>query len=106
MKKILIGVAILASGILLNAQSFTAGNLAVFVTDPSGVTSNCNGRIMELNPSAAGPAVNQYLIDGTTMPNSLRFSGSATSTGYLALSDDKTLLCFTGGNTTNTASNI
>jgi hypothetical protein len=106
MKKIIFGVFILTTGILLNAQSFTAGNLAVFVTDPSAITSNCNGRIVELNPSVAGPAVNQYLIDGTTLPNALRFSGSATSTCYLALSDDKTMLCFTGGNTTNTASNI
>jgi hypothetical protein len=36
----------------------------------------------------------------------LRFSGSATSTGYLSRTNDMTLLTFMGGNTTSTAGNI
>src|SRR5262249_6856596 len=43
---------------------------------------------------------------GTTAPNALRVSGSAGTTMYLANTDDGTLLCFTGHNTTTTSGNI
>ena len=104
MKKIFTSLCILFLGATLNAQTFTFGNLAVFVADASA--NNTTARILELSPTVPGPAINTFIIDGTTMPNSLRFSGSATSTGYLTLSDDKTLLSFTGGNTITTGVNV
>jgi hypothetical protein len=105
MKKIFVILGVFITVVASNAQSFTAGNLAVFVAAASA--SNTTGSIVELNTSTPlQPAVNTYLIDGTTMPNSLRFSGSASSTGYLSLSDDRSLLTFTGGNTINTVPNI
>ncbi|MEO6327349.1 MAG: ExeM/NucH family extracellular endonuclease [Ginsengibacter sp.] len=85
--------------IKISAQSFTSGNITVFVASASA--SNTTGSIVELNTTtAAQAAVTTHNIDGTTSPNALRFSGSATSTCYLANSNDGTLLSFTGGNTT------
>lgn len=61
---------------------------------------------MEFNPSTANQApTNTYVIDGTGA-NAMRFSGSATSTAYLANSDDGTLLSFMGANNTTTGSNV
>lgn len=76
----------------VNAAAFTKGNLAVFQAAASA--NNTSGTILELNPSTSNQAsaVNSYSIAVTT----LRFSGSATSTGYMANSNDGTLLCFTG----------
>lgn len=86
------------------AQTFTNGNLAVFVAAASA--SNTTGSIVELNTTTAGQtAVNTYVIGGTGA-SAMRFSGSATSTGYLANSNDGTLLSFTGANNTNTSSNV
>ena len=104
MKKTIVILGVFISIITANAQSFTAGNLAVFVAAASA--SNTTASIVELSSTVAGPAVNAYPIDGTTLPNALRFSGSATSTGYLALTNDRSLLTFTGGNTNNTLPNI
>ena len=81
------------------AQQFTSGNIAVFVA--AGSTSNTTGSIVELNTTTANQAaVTTRLIDGSSLPNAIRFSGSATSTTYMANSNDGTLLAFTGGNTT------
>jgi hypothetical protein len=87
------------------AQTFTGGNLTLFVAAASA--SNTTGSIVEINtftPNQA--AVNTDTIRGTTGANPMRFSGSATSTMYLANSNDGTLVCFTGGDTTNTSVNI
>lgn len=85
------------------AQQFTSGNIAVFVA--AGSTSNTTGSIVELNTITANQAaVTTRLIDGSSLPNAMRFSGSATSTAYLANSNDGTLLAFTGGNTTTSGS--
>jgi hypothetical protein len=99
-----IGVVALFSN-SLQAQ-FTSGNLAVFVAAASA--SNTTGSIVQINTSSAGQsAITTNAIDGTTAAIALRFSGSATSTGYLSTSDDGTLLSFTGGQTTTAgATNI
>jgi hypothetical protein len=47
----------------------------------------------------------QTLPISGTGANALRFSGSATSTGYLSHTDDRSLLTFNGANSTNTSSN-
>ena len=88
-----------------NSQTFTAGNIAVLqVASASG--NNTTGSILEINSSTASQSapVNTYSILGTgTTP--LRFSGSAGTTCFLATSNDGSLLCFDGANTTNTSSN-
>src|SRR5262249_9178943 len=83
------------------------GNLAVFSAD-SASANNTTFTILELSPSTANQSspVNSIPINGTSGPNALRSSGSATSTGYLADSNDGTLLAFTGHNTTTTSGNI
>ena len=86
------------------SQSFTTGNIAVVVATASA--NNTTGSIMEFDPSTANQApTNTYVIDGTGA-NAMRFSGSATSTMYLANSDDGTLLSFMGANNTTTGSNV
>lgn len=90
----------------LRAQ-FTAGNLVLFRAE-SASANNTNFSIIELSPSAANQAapVTTTAINGTTGSSALRTSGSASSTGYLANSNDGSLLCFTGHNTTTTSGNI
>ncbi|MEO5716923.1 MAG: SdiA-regulated domain-containing protein [Luteolibacter sp.] len=84
----------------LEAASFTSGNLAILQAAAS--TSNTTCSVVEVSPTSSTPStpVQTIAIDGTTLPGSLRFSGSATSTGYLANSQDRTLLAFTGHNST------
>ncbi|UMY65509.1 YDG domain-containing protein [Flavobacterium sp. HJ-32-4] len=88
----------------VTASTFTNGNIAVLVTNPSSVSTNTTASIVELSPTAAG-AVTTTAIPGTGA-NALRFSGSATSTGYLTTSNDGTRLYFTGANSTDTAANV
>ena len=89
------------------AISFTAGNLAVLQADNAS-TNNTTITILELSPTTASQSspVNSIPINGTTMPNALRTSGSAGTVGCLSDSDDGTLLIFTGHNITSTSSNI
>lgn len=103
-KSFLLSFLLLSITYLTQAQ-FTAGNLAVFRADAS--TNNSTFTIIELNPVTAAQAapVTTVSINGTTLPNALRTSGSATSTGYLASSNDGTLLCFTGHNDINAGVN-
>ena len=96
-------LSINSAGDLHAALPFTAGNLAVLQATASANNTTCS--ILELNPAAAGAAVNTVAINGTANPGALRFSGSATSTGYLADSDDGSLLVFTGAQTNDTAAN-
>jgi hypothetical protein len=86
--------------------AFTAGDLAVFSADVAG-TTNTSFTILELSPATPNQSspVNSISINGTTGPNALRTSGSASSTGYLADSDDGTLVVFTGHNSTTATGN-
>jgi len=95
----LLSVAISSIG-----QTFTTGNLAVIVASASA--NNTTGSVLEFDPSTAGQSpANTYSIDGTGA-SALRFSGSASSTMYLANSDDGSLIAFTGANSTVTGSNV
>ncbi len=88
----------------LQAQ-FTAGNLTVFRAE-SASANNTAFSIIELSPSAAQASpVSTIAVNGTAGASALRTSGSATSTGYLANSNDGSLLCFTGHNTVTTSAN-
>ena len=86
------------------AQTFTVGNIAVFQAAASA--NNTTGSILELSPGIAGQStpVNTYNILGTGT-NALRFSGSAATTCLLATSNDGTLLCFSGANSSTTTGN-
>ena len=84
---------------------FTAGNLALLRADVA-TANNTTATIVQINTNtAAQAAITTTAIDGTSA-NALRMSGSATSTGYMARTADKSLLCFTGHNTTNTTANV
>jgi hypothetical protein len=80
---------------------FTPGSLAVL--QAAAAVSNTTASILEL--SKTGTLVQSIDIAGTGA-NALRFSGSATSTGYLSRTNDGSLLTFTGANSTNTTSNV
>ena len=99
--------ALLAAAPMGARAAFTAGNLAVFSADVASA-NNTTFTILELSPSTANQSspVNSIAINGTTGANALRTSGSASSTGYLADSDDGTLLAFDAVNTTTTSGNV
>jgi hypothetical protein len=102
-----IRILVLLAGTPIYVEAaFTVGNLAVFSAD-SASTNNTTFTILELGPSTANQSspVNSIPINGTSGLNALRTSGSATSTGYLADSNDGTLLVFTGHNSTSSAGN-
>ena len=90
----------------LQAGAFTAGNIAVFQADTATLTSNVTASIVELSPTtSAQTPTNTIAIDGTNATTALRFSASASSTGYLSTTSDGSLLVFTGANTNTTAAN-
>ncbi len=92
------------SGDVTNSP-FSLGNLAVLVAASSS-SNNTTASVVEINRSSSGQsAINTFAIPSTG-GSALRFSGSATSTCYLSLTNDGSLLSFTGGNTSNTANNI
>jgi hypothetical protein len=77
-------------------STFTAGDLAVLQAAASA--NNTTASIVEVNTTTANQTAVQTIgIDGTSS-NAIRISGSATSTGYVARTDDRSLLTFTGAN--------
>src|ERR1700753_801215 len=84
---------ILLAPFVTRAQS-TAGTLAILVA-ADNTSKNTTASIVEITTTG----VNQTGVP-TTGIGPLRFSGSATSNAYLANSNDGTLLCITGANTT------
>lgn len=87
------------------AVAFTTGDLAVLQTAEND--SNSPASIVELNPSTLNTTPVQTLaVPSGTANAGLRFSGSATSTGYLATTNDGSLLTFTGANSDNTTANV
>ena len=81
--------------LLAPPTAFTAGNLAVEQADQA--TANSTFSILEINsntPSQTSP-VNVFVVPATGS-NALRQSSSG-SCGKLALSDDRSLVCFSAG---------
>jgi hypothetical protein len=79
--------------------SFTPGNIAVL--DLAAASTNTTGSIIELSPTAANQSAPVQTVGiSATGANALRFSDSGTSS-YLADSNDRTLLAFSGYNTTD-----
>lgn len=84
---------------------FTGANLVVLSADNASA-NNTTFSIIELRTNtAAQTPVQTISINGTSGPNALRTSGSASSTGYLANSDDGTLVLFTAHNSTSSGVN-
>jgi hypothetical protein len=99
-------VAIVAP-LAASAAPFTAGNIAVFRS--ANNANNTTGSILELGATTASqstPVQTIAIPNGASVGNGLRFSGSATSTGYLSSTADRSLITFSGVNTDNTASNV
>ena len=82
-----------------NAQFKSGTDVAVFVAAASA--SNTTGSIVEINTTAANQSGTSQAI-----PSILRFSGSAGTTMYLANSNDGTLVCFAGADTTSSGGNV
>ena len=106
MKRILLAMAVLAAiAATGHAVPFTAGSLAVLRAANNG-SSNTTATIVELDKTTAGQTPsNLFAIPGTGV-DAMRISGSATSTGYLSHTDDRSLLTFTAVNTADTTSNV
>jgi uncharacterized repeat protein (TIGR01451 family) len=86
------------------AAPFTPGNLAVLQMDETD--NNSPGTVVELNTTTAGQTPSNTVSIPGAGASAIRFSASATSTGYVANSNDGTLLCFTGANSTDTSANV
>lgn len=100
---------VIATGALMSRQlsahaNFTPGNLALLVT--AGSTANTTGNVVEINTTAANQAAIQTIAIPGTGTDAYRLSASATSTAYVASSNDRTLLTFTGANNTDTVANV
>ena len=89
---------------LTATPTFTPGNLALLVAAASA--NNTTGSVVEINTTAAGQSAIQAISIPGTGTDAYRISGSASSTGYVSLSNDRTLLTFMGANNTNTSSNV
>jgi predicted extracellular nuclease len=85
--------------------AFTLGNLVVLQAATNA--NNTTASILELSASTANQSspVQTLAIPGTGA-NAIRISGVATSTGYLSHSNDRSLISFTGANSTDTSSNV
>ena len=86
-------------------QPFGAGNVVLLSADTASA-NNTTFTIIELTTNTPNQtAVQAIAVNGTSGPNALRTSGSASSVGYLANSDDGTLLLFSAHNSTNSSVN-
>ena len=99
------GLLLIAFTLTLRAASPAAGDLMLLVAGANA--SNTTGSVVEINAATAGQSAIQTIAlpDTTNATDSFRMSGSATSTGYVARSNDGVLLSLTGHNSTNTSSN-
>src|SRR5689334_19493111 len=85
--------------------TFTLGDLAVLQAAASA--NNTTASIVEISATTAGQSGTgvQTIAIPSADPDGLRFSGSATSTGYLSRTDDRSLLTFSGHRSTTTGVN-
>ena len=80
---------------------FSSNDLAILIAAASA--NNTTVSVVEINKTSSGQSAIQTI---NTDPSTIRVSGSAASTLYAANSNDGTLFCFTGANTSNTSSNV
>src|ERR1700754_1922901 len=99
-----LSILILSLSAALHAQFAAPGHIAVLQGD---LASSNNGTctILEFNTTDAGQSfITSKAIPGTGT-NAFRMSASAGTTGYLANTDDGTLLCFMGANSETATGN-
>ena len=94
---------VLSGAVQLVAAPFSAGNLAVLRTDETD--NNSPASIVELAPGVANQVPTNVIAIPGAGATGLRFSGSATSTGYLSHTNDRSLLTFNGANAADTSAN-
>jgi hypothetical protein len=80
---------------------YTPGNVAVQLA-ASAAANNTTFSILEINP-VSDTVVQTVPINGTSGPDAIRVSGSASSSPRIADSDDGTLLVMAGFNSTNSS---
>ncbi|KAB1154938.1 T9SS type A sorting domain-containing protein [Flavobacterium luteum] len=85
--------------------SFTTGNIVGLIAT-SNSSNNSSATIVELNTTTASQTPTLYNVGSLTGTNAVRISGSATSTAYLANTDDGTLLAIAAPNSSITSVNI
>jgi hypothetical protein len=98
-------MAVLLGGLTASstlAAPFSVGNLVVFSAD-TAASNNTSFTILEI--SGNGTGLVQSIPIPATGVSALRASGSATSTGYLSATADRSLVNFTAANTTTTGVN-
>ena len=86
--------------------SFTTGNIIGLVA--ANTSGNSAAAIVEVNTTTAGQTPSVYTVGTPTGANSIRISGSGSSTGYLANSNDGSLLSFTahGSSVSGSGTNV
>jgi hypothetical protein len=94
---------VLISNPVLAQQNFDEDNLVLIVAAASA--SNTTASVVEINKINIGQSAIQTIAIPGIGSNAIRVSGSATSTLYASNSNDGSLFCFTGLNSTNTGSN-
>lgn len=88
-----------------NAQTaFNNNSLAILVSAASA--NNTTVSVVEIDKTTAGQSAIQTISIPGTGTDAIRVSSSATSTLYAANTNDGSLFCFTGANSTNTSSNV
>ena len=100
-----IALALALTPVTLHAGAFTAGNIVVQQAD-NGSIQNTTIHIVEVDSFTANqPSPVQLIaIPGTTIPTqALRINGSGGTTGYLANTNDRTLLSFAAANAATSA---
>jgi len=100
---LLLATSLVGGGALHGQTPFKNDNLAILVA-ASNTASNTTVSVVEIDKVTPGGAVQTIAIAGDG-PNPIRVSGGATSTLYAANTNDGTLFCFTGHDSTNTSVN-
>ncbi|HMI61059.1 MAG TPA: lamin tail domain-containing protein, partial [Puia sp.] len=104
LRALALSILTLSLSAALHAQFAAPGHIAVLQGD---LASSNNGTctILEFNTTDAGQSfITSKAIPGTGT-NAFRMSASAGTTGYLANTDDGTLLCFMGANNATATGN-
>ena len=86
------------ASIAISTFTFGAGNLVVLQAEASA--NNTTASVLELQSSSNNATPLLTIEVPSTGANAIRISGSATSTGYVSRTDDRTLLTFNGHNST------
>lgn len=104
MKKFLLVASLVFFTYVVSFGQFGSGNLALLQAEASASNTSCS--VVEINKASSGQAAISTTAITSSGAGGIRFSGSATSTGYVSHSNDGTLITFNGVNTTDVSSNV